>query len=60
MAPNIKQTAFRFTAEDLVMLEAIREHTGVRSRVDALRAVIRHYVRSEGIRLGIPKARTRR
>jgi hypothetical protein len=60
MEYTVKQTAFRFTEEDLVMLEAIREHTGVRSRVDSLRVVIRHYVRCEGIQIGKPKTRTKR
>lgn len=44
-----KSTAFRFTDEDLALLDAIQQHTGIRSRTEALRAAIRGYVRAEGI-----------
>ena len=46
---TVKQTAFRFTAEDLALLDAIQRHTGISSRIDALRTVIRQYVRTERI-----------
>jgi hypothetical protein len=45
----VKQTAFRFTSEDLALLDAIQKHTGVGNRSDALRAVLRGYARAEGI-----------
>lgn len=48
----VKQTAFRFTAEDLALLDAIQQHTGIHSRIDALRTVLRYYVRSEGVEVG--------
>ena len=56
---TVKQTAFRFTAEDLALLDAIQQHTGISSRIDALRAVIRQYVRAEGIEVGKPKRKPR-
>jgi hypothetical protein len=51
----VKQTAFRFTPEDLLFLDAIQQHTGIGSRTDALRAAIRYYVRAEGIEVERPK-----
>jgi len=56
---TVKQTAFRFTAEDLAYLDAIQKHTGISSRVDALRAVIREYVRKERIEVEGPKRKPR-
>jgi predicted DNA-binding protein len=49
MATMVKQTAFRFTSEDLALLDAIQQHTGIGTRTDALRAVIREYARAEGL-----------
>lgn len=54
MATTVKQTAFRFTPEDLVYLDAIQEHTGVSTRTDALRAVIRLYARAERLEVRKP------
>jgi hypothetical protein len=53
--PTTKATAFRFTAEDIALLDAIRRHTGTVSRTETLRAVLRNYVRSEGIDIGKSK-----
>jgi hypothetical protein len=47
----IKQTAFRFSGEDLAILDAIAAHVGTRSRSEALRVVIRSYARAEGLRV---------
>jgi metal-responsive CopG/Arc/MetJ family transcriptional regulator len=44
-----KLTAFRFSDEDLALLDAIQKYMGIRSRSDALRAAIRSYVRTEAI-----------
>jgi hypothetical protein len=52
---TIKATAFRFTADDLALLDAIQKHTGISTRTDALRSVIREYARAEGIEIGKPK-----
>lgn len=52
---TVKQTAFRFTAEDLAFLDAIRKHTGIGSRTDAVRAVIREYARAQGIEIEKPR-----
>jgi|CZKU01.1.fsa_nt_gi hypothetical protein len=61
MAITVKQTSFRFTPEDLVYLDAIQLHTGVSSRTDALRAVIRLYARGERLEVGkLAKGRARR
>jgi hypothetical protein len=54
-----KATAFRFTDEDLALLDAIQRHTGIRSRTETLRAVLRQYARSERIELGKPKRTAR-
>jgi hypothetical protein len=48
-----KPTGFRLTEEDLVLLDAIGHHTGIRSRSEALRALLRYYVRAEGV--AVPK-----
>jgi len=50
----VKQTAFRFTAEDLALLDAVQRHTGISTRTDALRAVLRSYARAEKIELDAP------
>jgi hypothetical protein len=56
MPSTIKQTAFRFYAEDLALLDAIQRHTGISTRSDALRTVMRSYARAEGISVPRPKA----
>lgn len=52
---TIKATAFRFTAEDLTLLDAIQKHVGTTSRTEALRALLRYYVRAERLEIGKPK-----
>jgi hypothetical protein len=44
-----KVKAFRFTDEELALLEAIQGHTGIRSRMEALRTVMEYYARAEGL-----------
>ena len=58
---TVKATAFRFTAEDLTLLGAIQKHVGTTSRTEALRALLRYYVRAEGLEISKPKrpAKTR-
>jgi hypothetical protein len=46
---NTKLTPFRLTPEDLVLLDACQEHIGVRSRSEAIRAVLKAFARSEGV-----------
>jgi hypothetical protein len=56
-----KVTAFRFTDEELALLEVIQGHTGIRSRMEALRTVLRYYARAEGLEVEkqeLPKPRT--
>jgi hypothetical protein len=46
---EVKVTAFRFTDEELELLEVIQGHTGIRSRMEAMRTVLRYYARAEGL-----------
>jgi hypothetical protein len=46
---SVKVTPFRFTDEELELLGVIQGHTGVRSRTEALRKVLRYYVEAEGL-----------
>jgi hypothetical protein len=45
-----KVKVFRFTDEELALLEAIQGHTGIRSRMEALRTVMEYYAKAEGVR----------
>ena len=45
----VKVTPFRFSEEELALLGLIQGHTGIRSRTEALRKVLRYYVENEGI-----------
>jgi hypothetical protein len=56
----VKQTAFRFNEEDLAILDAVQRHTGISTRTDALRAVLRSYVRAEGIEVEKPRKGARK
>ncbi|MGD0524566.1 MAG: hypothetical protein ABSE49_05465 [Polyangiaceae bacterium] len=47
-------TAFRFTDEELELLEVIQGHTGIRSRMEAMRTVLRYYAESKGLEVGKP------
>jgi len=46
---DAKVTAFRFADEELALLEAIQGHTGIKSRMEALRTVLRYYAKAEGV-----------
>ena len=50
--PEPKVTAFRFSDEELELLGVIQGHTGIRSRMEALRAVLQYYVKAEGLQVG--------
>ena len=52
--PEVKVTAFRFSDEELELLDVIQGHTGIRSRTEALRKVLRYYAEAEG--LPMPKS----
>jgi hypothetical protein len=56
---KVKVKAFRFSDEELALLEVIQGHTGIRSRTEALKAVLQYYVEAEGLEGGQPKAPTR-
>lgn len=53
---SAKQTTMRLSAEDLTILDAIQERTGLFTRSDALRFALRHYAKAEGIELGGKKS----
>jgi hypothetical protein len=46
-----KQTAFRFTDEDLALLDALRSKVGVLSRTEVVRMAIRVLAEREGVKL---------
>jgi hypothetical protein len=48
----VKVTAFRFTEDELALLDVIQGHTGIRSRTEALRTLMQYYARAEGLDLG--------
>ncbi len=58
-ASQSKVKAFRFSEEELAMLSMIQGHTGVRSRTEALRMVLEHYAKSEGLPTGSAGAPTK-
>jgi metal-responsive CopG/Arc/MetJ family transcriptional regulator len=47
--PTVRQTAFRFTAEDLSILDAIQRRTGIVSRTEVIRMAIRALATAQGI-----------
>ena len=49
-----KVTAIHFSEEELALLEVIQGHTGIRSRTDALRTVLRYYARAEKLTVDPP------
>jgi hypothetical protein len=53
--PKVKVTAFRFSEEELELLEVIQGHTGIRSRMEALRTVLQYYAEAEGLQVGQAK-----
>ncbi len=44
-----KVVAIRFTEEEIELLDVIQGHTGIRSRMDALRTVLRYYAEDKGL-----------
>jgi hypothetical protein len=53
---DAKVTAFRFSDEELELLGVIQGHTGIRTRMEALRAVLRYYVEAEGLQVSPDQA----
>jgi alpha-beta hydrolase superfamily lysophospholipase len=47
--------AFRFSDDELALLDQIQGHTGIKSRTEALRTVLEYYAKAEGIDAGKPK-----
>ena len=56
---DAKVTAFRFTDEELELLDVIQGHTGIRSRMEALRKVLRYYAENEGLEVPKPDPETK-
>lgn len=56
--PRSKITPVKFSDDELALLEVIQGHTGIRSRTEALRAVLDFYVKSKGLPAAPPSART--
>jgi hypothetical protein len=46
---RIKVTPVKFSDDELALLEMIQGHTGIRSRTEALRAVLEFYVKEKGL-----------
>jgi len=51
-----KISPVRFSDDELALLEVIQGHTGIRSRTEALRAVLEFYVKSKGLEPAAPPA----
>jgi hypothetical protein len=49
--PTTKQTAIRFTADDLALLEGLRDKLGLLSRTEVVRMAIRLLATREGLKL---------
>jgi hypothetical protein len=56
----MKQTAFRFTTEDLAVLEALKAKTGIQTQVDVVRLALRTLAKDQGIDLAKTKTHARR
>jgi hypothetical protein len=46
---TVKQTAFRFTPEDMAILDAVQRKTGIVSRTELLRMAIRTLAAAQGV-----------
>jgi hypothetical protein len=51
---RVKVTPVKFSDDELALLEVIQGHTGIRSRTEALRAVLEFYVKSKGLEPSAP------
>jgi hypothetical protein len=51
---RVKVTPVKFSDDELALLEVIQGHTGIRSRTEALRAVLEFYVKSNGLEAPAP------
>lgn len=55
-----QQTTVRFTDEDIALLDAIQERTGIVSRAEILRRAIRVMAEQEGVQVKVPRQRRKR
>jgi hypothetical protein len=53
--PRAKVTPVRFSEEELALLDVIQGHTGIRSRLQAMKEVLRYYAEAEGLKVDKPK-----
>jgi len=49
-----KVRVFRFSDDELSLLQMIQGHTGIRSRTEALRTVLEYYAKAEGLEVARP------
>jgi hypothetical protein len=58
---TVKQTAFRFTSEDLAIVDAVQHKLGIVNRTDVLRMAIRALAEAQGVNPErLPKAKAKR
>jgi pimeloyl-ACP methyl ester carboxylesterase len=53
-ASEARIKAFRFSDDELALLQVIQGHTGIRSRTEALRTVLEYYAKAEGLEVTQP------
>jgi hypothetical protein len=53
---RVKVTAVKFSSDELALLEVIQGQTGVKSRTEALRAVLEFYAKEKGLESPAPPA----
>jgi hypothetical protein len=49
MTTTSRQTAFRFTSDDLRVLAALQEKTGIRTQTDVVRLALRELAKAQGV-----------
>jgi hypothetical protein len=57
---DAKQTAFRLTAVELALMDALCDRLGIRTRTDIVRLAVRRLAESEGISIDAVTAKVRR
>jgi hypothetical protein len=60
MVETVKQTAFRFTPDDLAILEAVQRKTGILNRTELLRMAIRALAVAQGVSVEKPRRKGKR
>lgn len=60
MPSTMKQTAFRLTDEDVAILDEAQRRSGLITRSEALRLVLREWARASGVEVKVPRKRARK